>query len=145
MRPCSRQRSPTIRRAITWFTVVLVFVSRTSYNAAFDRSNICYQVLCETRQVSSKNCFYDKLTAFGDDSLSKRQVFRWHKAFLEGREEVRDEVHVGRMLTITIDENMARVRELLNTDRRLSVRLVSQTLNISKSTVYKIVMNDLQM
>nr|QXJ78551.1 putative DD34D transposase [Meitanaphis flavogallis] len=84
-------------------------------------------------------------TAFGDDSLSERQVFRWHKAFLEGREEVSDEVRVGRPLTTTIDENLVRVRELLNTDRRLSVRLVSQTLNIPKSIVHEIVMNNLQM
>nr|QXJ78552.1 putative DD34D transposase [Schlechtendalia chinensis] len=84
-------------------------------------------------------------TAFGDDSLSERQVFRWHKAFLEGREEVSDEVRVGRPLTTTINETVVRVRELLNTDRRLSVRLVSQTLNIPKSTVHEIVMNNLQM
>nr|QXJ78547.1 putative DD34D transposase [Floraphis choui] len=84
-------------------------------------------------------------TAFGDDSLSERQVFRWHKAFLEGREEVSDEVRVGRPLTTTFDETVVRVRELLNTNRQLSVRLVSQTLNIPKSTVHEIVMNNLQM
>lgn len=29
-------------------------------------------------------------TAFGGDCLSERQVYQWHKAFFEGREEVSD-------------------------------------------------------
>jgi hypothetical protein len=28
--------------------------------------------------------------AFGEHSLSRAQVFRWHKSFLEGREQVKD-------------------------------------------------------
>jgi len=64
-------------------------------------------------------------TAFGDGSLSERQVFRWHTAFLNGREVVSDEVRVGRPLTTIIDEYVVRVRALLNTDCRLSARLVS--------------------
>lgn len=73
-------------------------------------------------------------TAFGDDSLSERQVFfQWHKVFLEDCEEVNNEVRGRRPLMTTIDENVVRVRELLNTDRQLSVRLVSQTFNIPKS------------
>lgn len=63
-------------------------------------------------------------TAFGDNSLLERQVFRWHNVFLEGREEGSDEVRVERPLTTTMDENVARVRELLSTDHQLSVRLV---------------------
>jgi hypothetical protein len=60
------------------------------------------------------------------------QVYRWHKAFLEGREEVGDEARTGRPSTSTTDENVTRVRELLNSDSRLSVRLMAQTLNIPK-------------
>ena len=29
--------------------------------------------------------------AYGEHSLSRAQVFRWHKSFLEGREQVEDE------------------------------------------------------
>jgi len=79
-------------------------------------------------------------TAFSDDCLSDRQVYRWHKAFLEGREEISDEALAGRLSTTTTDEN---VRELQNSDRRLSVRLVAQILKIPKSTVHEIVTNNL--
>ena len=35
---------------------------------------------------------YEKLQrAYGEHSLSRAQVFRWHKSFLEGREQVEDE------------------------------------------------------
>ena len=35
---------------------------------------------------------YEKLQrAYGEHSLSRAQVFRWHKFFLEGREQVEDE------------------------------------------------------
>ncbi|XP_033609316.1 protein GVQW3-like [Cryptotermes secundus] len=84
-------------------------------------------------------------TAFGDDCLSEHQVYRWHKSLLEGSEEVGDEARAGRPSTSTTDENVTRVRELLNSDRRLSIRLMAQTLNIPKSTVHEIVTNNLQM
>jgi len=34
---------------------------------------------------------YEKLqTAYGEHSLSRPPMFRWHKSFLEGREQVED-------------------------------------------------------
>jgi len=35
-------------------------------------------------------------TAYGDAVLSSSQVFRWHKAFKDGRESVEDEKRAGR-------------------------------------------------
>ena len=43
---------------------------------------------------------YEKLQrAYGEHSLSRAQVFRWHKSFLEGREQVEDESLAGRPST----------------------------------------------
>jgi len=33
--------------------------------------------------------------AYGEHSLSRAQVFRWHKSFLEGREQAEDEPRAG--------------------------------------------------
>ncbi|KAJ8936586.1 hypothetical protein NQ318_010370 [Aromia moschata] len=60
--------------------------------------------------------------AFGVDCLSDRQIFRWHEAFAEGREDVNDENRAGRPSTSSSDDNVKRVRDLLNAGRRLSVR-----------------------
>lgn len=71
--------------------------------------------------------------AYGDSALSYSQVSRWLKAFKKGREEVVDEPRAGRPSTSTTDDNLARVRDLLNSDRRLSVRMIAETLNIGKT------------
>ncbi|KAJ8947781.1 hypothetical protein NQ318_017054 [Aromia moschata] len=83
--------------------------------------------------------------SFGVDCLSDRQIFRWHKAFAEGREDVNDENRAGRPSTSSSDDNVKRVRDLLNTDRRLSVRLISETLDITKTIVHEIVSKSLGM
>jgi len=39
---------------------------------------------------------YEKLQrAYGEHSLSRAQVFRWHKSFLESREQVEDKPRAG--------------------------------------------------
>nr|XP_012148625.1 PREDICTED: putative uncharacterized protein FLJ37770 [Megachile rotundata] len=80
-------------------------------------------------------------SAYKEDALSDQQVFRWHKAFLKGREKVDDEDRAGRPSTITTANNVTRVKELLNSDRRLSVRLMADMLNIPETQVYGIVTN----
>ena len=48
---------------------------------------------------------YEKLQrAYGEYSLSRAQVFRWHKSFLEGREQVEDESLEGRLSISKTDE-----------------------------------------
>nr|XP_012152451.1 PREDICTED: putative uncharacterized protein FLJ37770 [Megachile rotundata] len=80
-------------------------------------------------------------SAYKKDALSDQQVFQWHKPFLKGQEEVDDEDRAGRPSTTTTADNVTRVRELLNSDRRLSVRLMADMLNIPKTQVYGIVTN----
>ena len=47
---------------------------------------------------------YGKLQrVYGKHSLCRAQVFRWHKSFLEGREQVEDEPRVRRPSTSKTD------------------------------------------
>ncbi|KAJ8958599.1 hypothetical protein NQ318_016320 [Aromia moschata] len=46
-------------------------------------------------------------------------------------------------LSDSSDDDVKRVRDLLNTDRRLSVRLISETLDITKTIVHEIVLESL--
>ncbi|KAJ8936080.1 hypothetical protein NQ318_008027 [Aromia moschata] len=68
--------------------------------------------------------------AFGVDCLS---------------EDVNDENRAGRPSTSSSDDNVKRVPDLLNTDRRLFVRLISETLDITKTIVHEIVSESLEM
>nr|XP_012145924.1 PREDICTED: putative uncharacterized protein FLJ37770 [Megachile rotundata] len=83
--------------------------------------------------------------AYPDDASARSGVFRWHKAFSEGREEVADEDRAGRPSTSTNTDKVTRVRKVLNSDRRLSIRLIAQMLNLPKSVVHDIVTEHLNM
>jgi len=89
---------------------------------------------------------YEKLKrAYGEHSLSRAQVFRWHKSFLEGREQVEDELSAGRPSTSKTEDNVERVRSLVKSDRRLTLRMISSELNLNRFTVYQILTQDLDM
>jgi transposase len=83
--------------------------------------------------------------AYGDDVLSKAQVFRWHKAFKEERENVEDEHRSGRPSTGKSDENVEPVGYLVATDRRWTVRFVANELNMNKNAVHQILTDHLDM
>ena len=88
---------------------------------------------------------YKKLQgAYGEHSLSRAQVFRWHKSFLEGREQVEDKPCVGRPTSKT-DDNVERVRSLVRSDHQLTLRMISSELNLNQFTVHQILTQDLDM
>jgi predicted trehalose synthase len=68
--------------------------------------------------------------AYGKDTLSKSQVFRRHKALREGREDVEDEQRLGRPSMSHASDNVAKVKAVLDSDRRLSVRLIADQVGL---------------
>ena len=89
---------------------------------------------------------YEKLRrTYGKHAVSKTQVFRWHKAFLDGRESVEDEPRWGRPCTSKTDENVTKVRDLVRSDRRLTVRMINSVLNLNRQTVHVILTLELGM
>jgi hypothetical protein len=47
------------------------------------------------------------------------------KGLLEGQEEVADENHAGGPSTLTKTDNVTRSGKVLNSDRRISIRLIA--------------------
>jgi len=82
--------------------------------------------------------------AYGEHSLSRVRVFRWHKSFSEGREQVEDEPRAGRPSTAKTD-NVERVRSLVRSDRRLTLRMIRSELNLNRFSVHQILTQDLDM
>ena len=68
-----------------------------------------------------------------------------HKSFLEGREQVEDEPHAGRLSTSKTDDNVERVRSIVRSDRRLTLRMIRSELSLNRFTVHKILTQDLDM
>ncbi|GFT35544.1 protein GVQW3 [Trichonephila clavipes] len=83
--------------------------------------------------------------AYGDSVLSRDQVFRWFKAFSEGRESVEDEPRRGRPSVSKTAENVVRVPDRVGSDHRLTVRMIGEELNLNHTTVHQILTNELKM
>jgi len=87
---------------------------------------------------------YEKLQrAYGEHYLPRAQVFRWHKSFLQGQEQV--ESRAGRPSTSKTDNNVERVRSLVRSYRRLTLRVISSELNLNQFTIHQILTQDLDM
>jgi hypothetical protein len=83
--------------------------------------------LCQVGDGAIDN--YEKIqSAFGNDSLSRAQVFRWHKDFVNGREMVEDEPRSGRPASVRTSTNVDRVRAFIRQDRRLTIGMIAMNL-----------------
>lgn len=83
--------------------------------------------------------------AYGERSLKKTQVFMWHKRFRDGREDVKDDERQGAPATKRTPGNIERVKEVIMSDRRLTVREISSDTGLSFGTVQTILTMDLNM
>ena len=69
---------------------------------------------------------------YGDSSMSRTKVFEWHKRFVEGREDVEDDSKSGRPCTFTTDINIEKIRQLVRSDRRLTIRVIANEAGMDK-------------
>lgn len=81
--------------------------------------------------------------AYGSTAMSRAIVYRWYARFRDGREDVKDDARSGRPSTARTEENVESVRRLLTEDRRTTLQMIADRLNIGKETVRRIVTEDL--
>jgi len=77
--------------------------------------------------------------------MSRAQAFRWHKMFSESRKLVEDGQRSGRPSTARTGDNTARERELVRSDRRLTVQMTADKMNMYRETVHLILTQELGM
>jgi hypothetical protein len=65
--------------------------------------------------------------------MCRTQTYEWWKRFKEGRTSIDDDPRSGRPSTSKIDDNVAKVREIIRSNRRLTVREVDEEVSISKT------------
>jgi len=65
------------------------------------------------------------------------------KRFSEGREIITDEERSGWPATNRNEENIAKVRQILHENHRLTVRSIGEQVNINREIVRKILTEDL--
>ena len=74
-----------------------------------------------------------------------RQVFEWHKQFVDGRLSVEDDAKPGRPCSIKTDVNIEKVQELVCTDCCLTICMMADQLGIDKELVRSILVDNLGM
>ena len=97
-----------------------------------------------TKLVKSATETYNLLTeVYGDQCLSRTQVFEWIKKLKEGREYVGNDPKSGRPCTAKTQGNVEKVASIFRGHRRLSIRAISELTNINKESVRQILHDDL--
>jgi hypothetical protein len=51
-------------------------------------------------------------TVYGESTMSKSNVFKWHKRFRQGRDNVKEDERQGAPMTKRTNENVSKIREL---------------------------------
>ena len=69
---------------------------------------------------------------YGDNAMKKTAVYKWVKRFSEGRESVTEDERSGRPAISRTEENIAKVRQIVRENRRLSVESVEEQVNIDR-------------
>lgn len=76
--------------------------------------------------------------------VSRSLVFKWHKRFSEGREEIQDDIGRGRKSTLT-KKKIRDVQDVIESDRRYTVRDVCDMTGLGRGTVHRILKEHLHM
>ena len=107
------------------------------------------------QRVCLKFCVSNGITAtkslkmsqkyFRECTLSRTQVFEWHKAISEGCEVVENLPHTIHPSTSVNDDNIGKVKKIVLENRRVGIREVAQTLNIPYGSTEHIVVHVLGM
>jgi len=101
------------------------FLSRVTYTIfimdQINEQRVCIKV-CASLGKSATETLTMIQQAFGDQSLSRAQVFQWHARFETGRTSVGDDEHTGRPTSCTTPEIVARIQELVGPFTTLLMR-----------------------
>lgn len=113
----------------------------TSNESAAHRSVIefCVGLGMTPVQTYSKMVMVEK-----HSHISRALVYKWHRRYSDGLVEDKENLNPGRPRTIDINV-VNRVRETIDADRRQTVREISGQLDISKSSVHRILSDELSM
>ena len=96
------------------------------------RSNIkfCFKLgkkIAETYELLKK--------VYGDDCMSRTQVYMWFTRFENGRDDLNDDPRPGRPEASSRAELVEKVREIIAIDANFTVRMLVEELNSSYCTI----------
>ena len=102
------------------------------------------RTLCKAGKTATE--VYDILCmAHGNGAMSRRQVFKVFKEFKEGRTDFKSQTgkHTTRPVFERTEENVAKIKKLIEEDARLTYKELSALSGLGKNVVQNIVSKDL--
>jgi hypothetical protein len=87
--------------------------------------------ICCVRLWEGATGTYGKVQKTFGKNLSRTQVFRCHKDFVNGRQTVEDERRSGRPASVRTSTNFDRVGAFIPQGRRLTIRMIADELDIN--------------
>jgi len=100
---------------------------------------------CFKLQKSAKETHKMLKLVYGDAAVTMKTVYKWLERFRNSCESIEDEERSGRPSKSKTQENVERVREMIRSSRRLTIREISEDLNIFYGSVQNILSTDLNM
>ncbi|XP_065667611.1 protein GVQW3-like [Hydra vulgaris] len=98
---------------------------------------------CLRNDISAAETYRMLQKAFGEETMSQKNVYKWYKDFKEGRELVDDLERSGRPSTSIDDRHINKIKELVLANRRLTIRDLVDMVGISFGSVQAILKDHL--
>jgi len=80
---------------------------------------------------------------YGDNCLSRAQIFRWYAQFKSGVETTEDEARPGRPFSVPNKGLIAKVRERTQEERCATVRMMADEFGVKREMICQILVEDL--
>lgn len=95
------------------------------------------------RQLSQQECLAELVSVFGNEAPHQSTISRWYGEFKRGRISLSDDPRTGPPTTAVTQENVDAVRKLILEDRHVTYREIEASLRISKTSIQKILHEEL--
>jgi ribosomal protein S25 len=106
----------------------------------------CQVRICAVRRI---NVQFEQLVnikfcvKLGKTATETSRVFEWHRRFVLGRVSVEDDTISGQPSSSQNKDNVVRIKDMIQEDCTVTVRMLADALNINKSTCHQILQEDL--
>ena len=133
--------------SVAFFTILLLCVTFVCYETVSSsriKQQINLKFLVKLRKTPTE-CFKLLKEVYVEDVVLRMQIFKWHKDFEKGHKAVEDDPKTGQPSTMRADENITRVKQVVRSDHRLTVQMISNELSLNKESVRTILLHDLGM
>ncbi|UYV64401.1 CUL1 [Cordylochernes scorpioides] len=108
------------------------------------KQRICIE-FCVKLQISATDTFEMLNKAFLNNAPKRTTVFEWHSRFKAGRISIEDDPRQGRPTFQRTDENVQKITDLIKENPRTTLLELEQDTGISKTTIGRIVTEDLRL